>query len=685
MAKLAKSRYLLGLRVASCLGSSFSLNTFQRAVDMKGVNLDDFVQFVEGNGFIQRVNQSTMHWAHDAVQQAAYKTISSSKVESLHLLIGGRLLVRTPKEDIDECVFDIVEQMNKGFNLIKTPEQKFDGAQLNLHAGQKAMSSLSFHSAAKYFICGIKILGDEFWGDNYDLMLSLHQKALEALFAIGDCESMDTIAANILANATCFEDEVNAHLYQMRHLSSIGRSNEVIRKCKDLLRRLGEPLPTEICKNVIIEEFVATKAKLKAFTEEELLTLPDMTDKNKLATMLFLSYTVNAAIVCQPSLIPLLTFRGMNLTLDHGVSSLSASCIATYGCWLVNQQISDFQEGYRIGQVATKLMNRRGGENKPRVFSSVYGLINVWRQPFQACLDKLLEGYELGMRQGDIDNAFGSLAMYGHMTTCCGSPLQDIVENYRLYCKNAIMFKESVFAHSLVGHLQVALSLTGSSEDAYQTYFKVTKKDSEHICIQQSFESDREGYKNHFRLIPFRNKLVLFLMDGPDKEIKEWYELGEKLDRTSTQVLFPRRIFGFLIDGMIGLSFARKYTDEREMWEEVGNNMISKFQRWVESSEWNFANKLYLLLAERYFLQGDQENAFEHYDKAIKSACDHRFFHEEGLANVAAAKCCIHFGKTKEALEYYHKAKDCYTRWGATALVRIIDERCCNLTNNASM
>lgn len=229
------------------------------------------------------------------------------------------------------------------------------------------------------------------------------------------------------------------------------------------------------------------------------------------------------------------------------------------------------------------------------------------------------------------------------------------------------------------GQLQLALSLIGSSEDAYQTFFKITKKESEHGCIQKSIESDRGGYINHFRLIPFRHKLFFVLMDGPDEEIRTWYELGQKVDETSTQAIFPRKIYGFFIDGMIGFSFARKYKDEKEVWEKIGNSMISKFQKWAESSEWNFTNKLYLLLAERYFLQNDQESAFEYYDKAIKAACDHRFLHEEGLANVAAAKCCLHNGKKKEALIHYANAKDCYQRWGATALVNMIDNRCSNL------
>eukprot|EP00986_Skeletonema_menzelii_P020314 scaffold30817_cov314-Skeletonema_menzelii.AAC.1 len=64
---------------------------------------------------------------------------------------------------------------------------------------------------------------------------------------------------------------------------------------------------------------------------------------------------------------------------------------------------------------------------------------------------------------------------------------------------------------------------------------------------------------------------------------------------------------------------------------------------------------------------------------AIKASGDHRFLHEEGLANVAAAKCCLHYNKREEGLVYYAKAKDCYRRWGANALVSMIDKKCSEL------
>jgi tetratricopeptide (TPR) repeat protein len=189
-----------------------------------------------------------------------------------------------------------------------------------------------------------------------------------------------------------------------------------------------------------------------------------------------------------------------------------------------------------------------------------------------------------------------------------------------------------------------------------------------------SFTASEDNMKVQYVFLPIRKLLYLLYSDGSDSEIREWFSLAQRIDKQNT--IFPRKIATFFFFGLIGFSFARKYAEEREEWEEVGNNALEQFHKWVENSDWNFKNKLNLLLAERCFLQDNQQNAFEQYDSAIRAARDHKFVHEEGLANAAAAKCCLHYGKKKEAMIYYAQAKDCYGRWGANALVSRIEEIC---------
>ena len=107
--------------------------------------------------------------------------ISDAKKKTLHLLIGTRLLISTPSDKIDDAVFDIVRHMNKGSELIHATEQREEVSQLNLLAGEKAMESFSFHSAATYFLAAISLSsGEEFF------LLKVYGLSLKPLFSIGD-------------------------------------------------------------------------------------------------------------------------------------------------------------------------------------------------------------------------------------------------------------------------------------------------------------------------------------------------------------------------------------------------------------------------------------------------------------------------------------------------------------------
>ena len=68
--------------------------------------------------------------------------------------------------------------MNRGTKFLDDPNQQYDVAQLNLQAGEKALITSAFHSAAKYLLAGISLLGPDTWLVNYDLTLSLYDAGM---------------------------------------------------------------------------------------------------------------------------------------------------------------------------------------------------------------------------------------------------------------------------------------------------------------------------------------------------------------------------------------------------------------------------------------------------------------------------------------------------------------------------
>jgi len=127
------------------------------------------------------------------------------------------------------------------------------------------------------------------------------------------------------------------------------------------------------------------------------------------------------------------------------------------------------------------------------------------------------------------------------------------------------------------------------------------------------------------------------------------------------------------IDGLIALYFARKHGGDEAKWTKVAEKSIESLNELAQSCSWNYVNKLYLLQAEYYFLK-DDERAYACYKRSIKKAREHRFNHEEGLANEKLATYLLHKSKHAEALQYFKDAKKCYSTWGATVLEQRIEK-----------
>jgi len=53
-------------------------------------------------------------------------------------------------EDMKDILFLIVDNMNRGARLIEEPRKRIEVAQLNLQAGERALSTSAFESASRY-------------------------------------------------------------------------------------------------------------------------------------------------------------------------------------------------------------------------------------------------------------------------------------------------------------------------------------------------------------------------------------------------------------------------------------------------------------------------------------------------------------------------------------------------------
>jgi predicted ATPase len=164
----------MGLKLCACLGPNFDAAIIEKS--RKDFNVgDDFLESSVDNGFLQTKGDSGYYtWAHDQVQQAAYELIPLQKREKFHLLIGSKLLLSTSSSELEKFLFYVVDNMNRGLNVVDNYHQKYELAELNLKAGEKVLERHSFHSSVKYLMTGIALLENDSWEKKYSLTIRLY-------------------------------------------------------------------------------------------------------------------------------------------------------------------------------------------------------------------------------------------------------------------------------------------------------------------------------------------------------------------------------------------------------------------------------------------------------------------------------------------------------------------------------
>lgn len=132
------------LKLASCIANQFDLQTlsiiYQHSLSdtlaalWKAIETDLVLPLDEHYKQLDKLPtselQSGFKFQHDRIQQAAYSLIPDSQKPSLHQQVGQLLLANTPKEQLEEKIFDIVNQLNFATELLKQPSQQQELAQL---------------------------------------------------------------------------------------------------------------------------------------------------------------------------------------------------------------------------------------------------------------------------------------------------------------------------------------------------------------------------------------------------------------------------------------------------------------------------------------------------------------------------------------------------------------------------
>lgn len=677
------------LKLAACIGAQFDLATLaivnQRSPEETAIDLWKALQegvilpITEVYKFYQpselqvvEVNQvatfnCSYRFLHDRVQQAAYSLIPDEQKQTTHYQIGQLLLFNTTEENREEKIFDLVNQLNYGVELITQPEERERLARLNLAAGTKAKAATAYQAAIEYFMVGRKLLVTDCWRLQYELTLALSESAAEAAYLNSKFEIMEELIEEVLQETRSLLDQINVYEVKLQAYTVKKQFVEAIETAFSVLKLLGVSFPESPTDEDIQREFTLTKSYWSDREIKELIHLPEMKEPEKKAALRILNSIVSPAYIALPQFLPLIACEQAKLLIENGNEPNAAFAYGNYAVMLC-VIVGDIESGYQFGQLASGLLSKfNAKEITAKVVLCTDGDIKHWKEPARETIKPLLAAYQTGLETGDIIFAT-YCAFYGFCNSYfAGTDLRELEQEVASYSQAFRELKQdTVFSWNEL-HRQGILNLIKPSPDPgclVGEAYNETKSLPFH-----------QEVNDHLALhILHSHKLILnYLFEKVDEAIENAAIAEKYLDGVTGMFVIP----GFyLYDSLARLRSLnnREAANIETQLAKVAANQ-KKMQIWASHGPMNHLHKFNLIEAEKHRVLEQKLEAIEMYDRAISGAKENGYIQEEALANELAAKFYLEWGKEKIAQTYIQEAYYGYARWGAKAKINDLEKR----------
>jgi predicted ATPase/signal transduction histidine kinase/tRNA A-37 threonylcarbamoyl transferase component Bud32 len=652
------------LKLAACLGASIEAGTlgvvFGRDPEatLRAALEDDLLLRLE----------DAYRFPHDRVQEAAYSLIPESERALVHLRVGRLLLERASPAELEEKIFDLVNQLNHGAALITSAEERERVADLNLRAGNRAQRSTAYASALRYFVAGAELLGEDGWSCRYEVAFALALHRAECEFLTGDFETASQRLVFLTRRARNLIDAAAVACLQMHVYTTFDQSHRAVEACLAYLRLLGIQWTAHPTSEEVHEEFARMWQRLGSRAIEELVDLPPMTDPQCRATMDVLTMVSAPASFTDENLCCLAVARAVNLSLEHGNSEGSSQAYVLLG-EILGTNYDNYEAAFRFGKLGFDLMEKRGPLRfRAAVYFCFAQMVNPWTKHFRSSIELQRRAFEAAHQTGNLQTA-----SYTHNATitlllAAGDPLREVERVAEEGLQFARTAKFGLVADVITTQLRLIRMLRGVTA-------RFSSLDGDGF--------DEEQFERH-------------LQDHPSLALAAgWYWIRKLQGRVlaldhdaalaaaarAQAFLWTARSFPEVAEYHYYAGLAHAAAHDAAPVERQPEHLQAlaghhrQLQVWARSCPENFENRSALIAAELARLRGDREEAVDLYEQAIRSARDSGFVHNEAVAYETAARFYRGRGLALIADTYLREARDRYLRWGADGKVRDLERR----------
>ncbi len=653
------------LQNCACIGNRFDLVTLSEVSEKSIEETLVLLMKIIDEGFISLYGDIYKFY-HDRIQEAAYSLISDDEKERIHLKIGSLYLNKSTAHELQEKILYIVDQLNAGKNLVKSVSEKNKLAELNLAAGRKAKASAAFNSASIYYNTGIELLGENGWKDNFRLMHSLHEEAVEASYLSSDFNAMEKYSDIALSKTKDILEQINIYRIKISTCMALNKPLDGIKIGLDVLKKLGLKIPERPnILNILISLFL-TRFALLGKNDKYLLDLPAMKNNYIMARLQIMSALATASYFANPNLLVIIAFKSIRLTIKYGNASFSPFAYAGYG--YVNCSIGEIKTGYRFGRISIDLLNKMKdaeAESFAKTHFVMNGYIRHWTEHVRSTFNPFITAYHNGLEVGDFEFAAYNFMAVNQFSFHVGINLIKL-NNDMQTCSDLIKkINQKSALYSLVIYHQCVINLIEITDNPGEL---IGTAYDENIMVPMHLKAgDISSLVSLYVL-----KVVIFCIFCDYKNaVENAGKVLKNIDAIAADIQNP--VFNFYYS----LSLLSLYSADKSK-ESIGylNAAVKnqkKLKKWAYHAPMNNLHKYNLVEAEISSLKGDHIKAMDLYDKAIAGAHENEYLNDEAIANELAAKYYLSLGKNKFAGFYMIESHNCYYRWGAIAKVKQIE------------
>ena len=666
-------------------GDGGTLGSMDAVKSQRGANLSDLLRQAVEYGLLERNGKHQYKFSHDRVQQCLFSMVKEGHERTWYHLQIGRVLSSTPSQSSPEkhpvytpvkgstLVVVVTDHLNLGSSLMKDAAERLQLVRWNLSASKWTLRQSAFGPSAEYLRRGLAILNQlqqeksvDKWVTQYSLTLQVYSMLGHLEFCNGRYNDSNDVCKEILLRAKSLHDKLEAYGTMVRCLNfQKGRLQDAIQLGISVLALLGETLPKRPKVWHVVGELIKARKALRGLGDSDLLNLPHMQDKNKIAAVNVMRSMVGATFFDEDSKLyyALISLRLMTLMCRYGNTAWSPAIVAQYGG--MEAAVGNIAGAKRFLFLSNSLIGKsKSKQARNRGLGVLHAMLSQWYQPYSVALHGTRQNYVLGMECGDFE-----YALYGANQYICIAMLSDMgltqVENdVRIFCQQMQDFNLETILMITLPLWQAVLNLLGeaekndddpailSGEVMNQQDFEISLARGTHTLAKQVFVIFRARLAVYFGRWHQMEEMFAPFVAGRDKSLKGHF--------SNFEASFWEGYLSYKLYQRLG---QRKYLRQ-------ARTTTRRLDDWVKEGVPDCVPPFMLLQAESVVAQDKQRNrlaeALQHYEDAVQAAKVLGVLQWEALFNERAYEVVSTvYNDPERAMYYLDRAALLYERWEA--------------------